>query len=100
MNFEQIVQIKYPHDTVYIRADIPSWDIQDVRAKYYESEFRHCETPMELYHSVPVSFPKDVEVFEDDPMDSASKRVRPEIYASLPKMSWSSIFAIAEDWEL
>ena len=99
MNFEQIVQIKYPHDTVYIRANIPSWDIQDVRAKYYESEFRHCETPMELYHSVPVSFPKDVEVFEDDPMDRASKRVRPEIYASLPKMSWNAIFAMAEVYD-
>ena len=100
MNFEQIVQIKYRSDTMYIRADIPSWDIQDVRAKYYEGVFCDCESPMELYHSVPVSFPKDDAVFEDDPIDSASKRVRPEIYASLPRMSWWSIFAIAEEWEL
>ena len=81
---------------MYMRADVPSWDIQDIRAKYYESVFRHCETPMELYHTVPVSFPKDGEAFEDDPMDSASKRVRSDINASLPKMSWNDIFAMAE----
>ena len=94
MNFEQIVQIKYRSDTMYIRANIPSWDTQDVRAKYYEGVFCDCESPMELYHSVPVRFPKDVAVFEDDPMDRASKRMRPEIFARLPKISWWEILLI------
>ena len=82
--------------TVYLRADVPSWDIQDIRAKYYESEFKHCETPMELYHIVPASFPKEVEAFEDDPMDRASKRIRPEIFASFPKFSWWDIFCMVQ----
>ena len=79
-----------------MRADVPNWAVEDVRAMYYESELNSCKTPMELYNTVPVSFPKDVEAFEDDPMDRASKRIRPEIFASLPKMCWNAIFSMAE----
>ena len=83
------------HIAAFMRADVPSWDAEDVRAMYYESELASgCKSPWDLYNIVPVIDPNGASVFQDDPMDRTSKMVIPEIYDSLPTFSWWEIFGM------
>ena len=98
-SFGQIVKIQYMENgtlvTAYMKADVPSWDTEDVRAMYYESDLAsRCKTPMDLYDIVPVIYPSDDSVFQNDPTEMQTERIMPEVFDDLPKFSWWDIFTM------
>ena len=98
-NYGQVVRMQYILNnnlvSCYMLADVPSWDVEDVRAMYYESDLAQgCQTPMELCERVPYLRPEDDAIFEADPLEPSTQRLRDDVLSELPHFSWWEIFGM------
>ncbi len=98
----QLVEIKRRNtrgemDMWYMRADVPSWDIEDVRAMYLEDHVgKGCSSPQQLYDKLKVIKPTHSSLVIDDPtMPGVAMHTTKELFFALPEFSWWEIFTFA-----
>ena len=97
----QLVQIKWTNaagqaEDLYMRADCPNWDVEDVRAAWMEQEFEaKGDTPMDLFEKVPRIVPAISSLVIEDPTCPGSVMVKSKAdFDALPIFSWWELFGI------
>ena len=62
-NFGMLVQFMVRGVSIFIRADVPNFDLEDVRAMYMETQKKYASMPTarELFNSLPALMPTDAE---------------------------------------
>ena len=81
-------------EVYYMQADVPSWDVEDVRAMYLEDTLGdQCDNAEDLFAKVQTVRPSLSALVVPDPVKKGVVMVRNRAaYDSLPKFSWWEIF--------
>jgi hypothetical protein len=93
----QLVELKRVNangelERFYMKADVPTWDAEDVRAMYHEATM-DPSSPMELYNNVKRVVPTVSNLIVAS--GSHHKICNNETWDSLPLFKWSEIFSMA-----
>ena len=81
-------------DEMYMRAEVPPWDMEDVRAAWTEDNIE-AATSMELYERVQRIVPAQSSLVVPDPtLKGQMKLTSKEAFYALPEFSWWEIFGI------
>ena len=97
----QLVQLKWTNaagqqEDFYMRAECPTWDIEDVRAAWAEQEYNaDFDTPMDLYNKLQRYVPATRSLVIEDPMGENQLKVTSKAdFEALPLLSWWELFGI------
>ena len=97
----QLVQLKRKNgaeheEDLYMRADCPNWDVEDVRAAWAEQEYKaDVNTPMDLYNKVQRIVPATSSLVIEDPTGENQLKVTSKAdFEALPLFSWWELFGI------
>ena len=77
-------------ERMYMRACVPHWDAEDVRAMYYEEELKP-RSPQELYQAMKSVMPVLSDVIVKDDAGHV-KIVDEQTFLDMPEFGWSEIF--------
>ena len=100
--YGQLVEIKLTDASgnlviYYMRAPVPDWDIEDVRAMYIEDTIAEgCNTPQALYNKIQTIRPSPSSLVVEDPtLANMQMLVSKQAFDSLPEFSWWELFTFA-----
>ena len=111
-NFGMLVQFMVRGVSIFVRADVPNFDLEDVRSMYMETQKKYASMPTarELFNSLPALMPTDAEglmrpaVASDmyDPTDPkyiadipyTMKILSLDSINALPAFKWDTILAM------
>ena len=81
-------------EVYYMRADVPTWDVEDVRAMFLEDTLGDkCDCAMDLFNKVQTVRPALSALVVPDPKLKGVVMVRNKAaYDDLPLFSWWEIF--------
>jgi hypothetical protein len=77
-----------------MRAEVPPWDVEDVRAMHIESTIK-ADSARDLFDKMRVIKPTQSELVVPDPTQPDTLMIRSKLeYESLPWWSWWEIFTM------
>ena len=81
----------------YMRAEVPSWDVEDIRAMHLEdTTAAGCQTAADLFNKLKSVAPSKTSLVVDDPqLDDVRMFLSYEHFMALPEFSWWEIFTFA-----
>ena len=77
-------------ERMYMRASVPHWDAEDIRAMYYEEELKP-RSPQELYQAMKRVMPALTDVIVKG-NEGHAKIVNHQTWLDMPEFGWSEIF--------
>ena len=89
--FGCLCEVLAPGETeiLYVRTEVPSEHVQDVRAMYHEEKLAP-KSPEELYNQVPVAYPSKTPLIEEV-SPGVARFVSYEVRAAIPEWNWNNI---------
>ena len=107
--FGQVVKVELVINgqlcTGWMKAKVPPWNVEDIRAQYFEQELGPAvQTPLDLFNKVPYVVPDVDSVCIKEPHDGEAAAwneprpdqlmIDPVAYEPMPFFSWWEIFTI------
>jgi hypothetical protein len=81
-------------DRCYVRADVPSWDIEDIRGMFLEEQHPDVASAADLYSRIRRVEPATSDVIVES-AGGFKKIASPETWAAIPTFRWVEIFNLA-----